>query len=150
MAGKAFNSFEMAQTQFDHVAEILQLDQATRDLLRYPIREYQFAIPVHMDDGQVRVFRGFRVQHNDARGPSKGGIRFHPQETIDTVRALAMWMSWKCSVVDIPLGGGKGGGTVYVQARGKPQIPRRPDRMENGAPVVGYSHKSDTNLGAAH
>jgi glutamate dehydrogenase len=109
MATKSFNSFEMAQTQFDHVAEILGLDQATRDLLRYPLREYQFAIPVHMDDGTVRVFRGFRVQHNDARGPSKGGIRFHPQETIDTVRALAMWMSWKCAVVDIPLGGGKGG-----------------------------------------
>jgi glutamate dehydrogenase (NAD(P)+) len=109
MATKPFNSFEMAQTQFDHVAEILGLDQATRDLLRYPVREYQFAIPVHMDDGRIRVFRGFRVQHNDARGPSKGGIRFHPQETIDTVRALAMWMSWKCAVVDIPLGGGKGG-----------------------------------------
>jgi glutamate dehydrogenase (NAD(P)+) len=85
------------------------LDQATRDLLRYPLREYHFAIPVHMDDGRMRVFRGFRVQHNDARGPSKGGVRFHPQETIDTVRALAMWMSWKCAVVDIPLGGGKGG-----------------------------------------
>jgi glutamate dehydrogenase len=109
MAAKPFNSFEMAQAQFDHVAEILGLYQATRDLLRYPIREYQFAIPVHMDDGRIRVFRGFRVQHNDARGPSKGGIRFHPQETIDTVRALAMWMSWKCAVVDIPLGGGKGG-----------------------------------------
>jgi glutamate dehydrogenase len=109
MAAKPFNSFEMAQAQFDHVAEILGLDQATRDLLRYPLREYHFASPVHMDDGTVRVFRGFRVQHNDARGPSKGGIRFHPQETIDTVRALAMWMSWKCAVVDIPLGGGKGG-----------------------------------------
>ena len=68
-----------------------------------------FAIPVRMDDGSVKVFRGFRVQHNDARGPSKGGIRFHPQETIDTVRALAMWMTWKCAVVDIPLGGAKGG-----------------------------------------
>jgi glutamate dehydrogenase (NAD(P)+) len=109
MAVKAFNSFEMAQAQFDHVAEILGLEQATRDLLRYPLREYHFAIPVHMDDGRMRVFRGFRVQHNDARGPSKGGVRFHPQETIDTVRALAMWMSWKCAVVDIPLGGGKGG-----------------------------------------
>ena len=106
---RPYNSFEMAQAQFDHVAGILGLDGATRDLLRYPLREYQFAIPVRMDDGSARVFRGFRVQHNDARGPSKGGIRFHPQETIDTVRALAMWMSWKCSVVDIPLGGGKGG-----------------------------------------
>lgn len=109
MATKAFNSFEMAQRQFDRVADILDLDQGTRELLRVPLREYQFSIPVRMDDGKTRVFRGFRVQHNDARGPSKGGIRFHPLETIDTVRALAMWMTWKCAVVDIPLGGGKGG-----------------------------------------
>jgi glutamate dehydrogenase (NAD(P)+) len=106
---KSFNAFEMAQRQFDHVADLLDLDRASRDLLRVPQREYHFSIPVRMDDGQVKIFRGFRVQHNDARGPSKGGIRFHPQETIDTVRALAMWMSWKCAVVDIPLGGGKGG-----------------------------------------
>ena len=99
----------MAQTQFDGVADILQLDAATRDLLRNPLREYQFSIPARMDDGSVKVFRGFRVQHNDSRGPCKGGIRFHPQETVDTVRALAMWMTWKCAVVDIPLGGGKGG-----------------------------------------
>jgi glutamate dehydrogenase (NAD(P)+) len=99
----------MAQAQFDKVAAILDLDPATRELLRWPLREYSFAIPVRMDDGQVRIFRGFRVQHNDARGPSKGGIRFHPQETLDTVRALATWMTWKCAVVDIPLGGGKGG-----------------------------------------
>ncbi|MCX6834799.1 MAG: Glu/Leu/Phe/Val dehydrogenase [candidate division Zixibacteria bacterium] len=105
----AFNAFHMAQTQFDKVADLLDLDQATRALLREPLREYHFLIPVRMDDGTVRVFRGFRVQHNDARGPNKGGIRFHPAETIDTVRALAMWMTWKCSVVDIPLGGGKGG-----------------------------------------
>lgn len=109
MDKKKFNAFEMAQTQFDHVAEILKLDTATRDLLRNPLREYNFAIPVHMDDGTMKIFRGFRVQHNDARGPGKGGIRFHPQETIDTVRALAMWMTWKCAVVDIPLGGSKGG-----------------------------------------
>lgn len=109
MATKEFNSFEMAQRQFDRVADILDLDQGTRELLRVPLREYQFSIPVRMDDGKRRVFRGFRVQHNDARGPSKGGIRFHPLETIDTVRALAMWMTWKCAVVDIPLGGGKGG-----------------------------------------
>ena len=106
---KAFNSFQIAQTQFDKVAEYLGLDPATRELLRYPLREFHFAIPIRMDDGTVKVFRGFRVQHNDARGPGKGGIRFHPQETIDTVRALAMWMTWKCAVVDIPLGGAKGG-----------------------------------------
>jgi glutamate dehydrogenase (NAD(P)+) len=106
---KPFNSFEMAQAQFDRVAAILNLDDGTRQLLRHPLREYAFAIPVRMDDGSIQVFRGFRVQHNDARGPSKGGIRFHPQETLDTVRALSMWMTWKCAVVDIPLGGAKGG-----------------------------------------
>ena len=106
---KPFNSFEMAQRQFDTVADILDLDSAARDLLRHPMREYNFAIPARMDDGNVRIFRGFRVQHNDAKGPCKGGIRFHPQETLDTVRALAMWMTWKCAVVDLPLGGGKGG-----------------------------------------
>ncbi len=105
----AFNPFEMAQAQFDKSADILGLDPPTRDLLRFPLREYHFAIPVRMDDGKVKVFRGFRVQHNDARGPCKGGIRFHPQETVDTVRALSMWMTWKCAVVDIPLGGAKGG-----------------------------------------
>ena len=106
---RAYNSFEMAQFQFDQIAERLDLDSGSHQLLRNPLREYSFAIPVRMEDGSVKVFRGFRVQHNDARGPSKGGIRFHPQETMDTVRALAMWMTWKCAVVDIPLGGGKGG-----------------------------------------
>jgi len=109
MSDKAFNPFQMAQAQFDKVADYLKLDQATRELLRYPMREYHFSIPVKMDDGSVKVFRGFRCQHNDARGPGKGGIRFHPHETIDTVRALSMWMTWKCAVVDIPLGGSKGG-----------------------------------------
>jgi glutamate dehydrogenase (NAD(P)+) len=104
-----FNPFEMAQSQFDKAADVLGLDVPTRELLRFPLREYHFSIPVRMDDGAVKVFRGFRVQHNDSRGPCKGGIRFHPQETVDTVRALAMWMTWKCAVVDIPLGGGKGG-----------------------------------------
>ena len=106
---KGFNAFEMAQTQFDNVADTLGLDTSVRELLRNPLREYQFSIPIRMDDGTIKVFRGFRVQHNDARGPCKGGIRFHPAETIDTVRALSMWMTWKCAVVEIPLGGGKGG-----------------------------------------
>ena len=103
------NAFEMAQAQFDHVANMLQLDPEVCEILRWPLREFHFRIPVRMDDGTIRVFEGFRVQHNDARGPNKGGIRFHPAETIDTVRALATWMTWKCAVVDIPLGGGKGG-----------------------------------------
>jgi glutamate dehydrogenase (NAD(P)+) len=105
----ATNAFEMAQRQFDHVADLLQLDMQVREILRWPLREYHFRIPVRMDDGRIRVFQGFRVQHNDARGPAKGGIRFHPAETVDTVRALATWMTWKCAVADIPLGGGKGG-----------------------------------------
>ena len=105
----SFNPFQMARAQFDKCADQLGLDQGTRDLLRSPLREFHFSIPVRMDDGTVKVFEGFRVQHSDARGPAKGGIRFHPQETIDTVRALAMWMTWKCAVADIPLGGGKGG-----------------------------------------
>ncbi|MBZ0264786.1 Glu/Leu/Phe/Val dehydrogenase [bacterium] len=109
MASKAFNAFAMAQTQFDHIADLLDLESGTRELLRNPMREYAFNIPVRMDNGEMKIFRGFRVQHNDARGPGKGGIRFHPLETIDTVRALSMWMTWKCAVVDIPLGGSKGG-----------------------------------------
>jgi glutamate dehydrogenase (NAD(P)+) len=109
MTLKGFNAYKMAQEQFDKVADMLELDQTTRDLLRVPMREYHFLIPVRMDDGNIKIFKGFRIQHNDAKGPCKGGIRFHPQETADTVRALSMWMSWKCAVVDIPLGGGKGG-----------------------------------------
>jgi glutamate dehydrogenase len=103
------NAFEMAQKQFDHVADQLNLSHEVRAMLRWPMREFRFQIPVRMDDGAIKVFFGFRVQHNDARGPAKGGIRFHPNETLDTVRALAMWMTWKTAVADIPLGGGKGG-----------------------------------------
>ncbi|GAB4498898.1 MAG: NAD-specific glutamate dehydrogenase [Anaerolineales bacterium] len=103
------NAFQMAQAQFDGVAKQLNLDPQVAEVLRWPSREFKFTIPVRMDDGSLRVFTGYRVQHSDARGPSKGGIRFHPAETLDTVRALAMWMTWKCAVADIPLGGGKGG-----------------------------------------
>ncbi len=103
------NAFQMAQKQFDEVAEQLNLDPDIREILRWPTREFHFQVPVRMDDGSIRTFKGFRVQHRDVLGPSKGGIRFHAAETIDTVRALAMWMTWKCAVVDIPLGGGKGG-----------------------------------------
>jgi glutamate dehydrogenase (NAD(P)+) len=103
------NAFQMAQRQFDHVANQLNLDPQVAEILRWPAREFKFEIPVRMDDGSIRLFFGYRVQHNDARGPNKGGIRFHPSETLDTVRALAMWMTWKTAVADIPLGGGKGG-----------------------------------------
>ncbi len=106
---EAQNPFEQAQAQFDHGAELLGLPDEVRTMLRWPLREFRFQIPVRMDDGRTEVYFGFRVQHSDARGPAKGGIRFHPNETLDTVRALAMWMTWKCAVADIPLGGGKGG-----------------------------------------
>nr|MBN2276194.1 Glu/Leu/Phe/Val dehydrogenase [candidate division Zixibacteria bacterium] len=109
MNDKAFNFYGMAQDQFDRIADMLDLDSGTREFMRQPVREYQFSIPVRLDNGSTRVFRGFRVQHNDARGPCKGGIRFHPQETIDKVRALAMNMTWQCGVVDVPLGGSRGG-----------------------------------------
>ncbi|MBC7318254.1 Glu/Leu/Phe/Val dehydrogenase [Candidatus Bipolaricaulota bacterium] len=103
------NPFEIAQRQLDEAAKILGLDRGMHELLRWPMREFHVRIPVRMDDGSVRVFEGFRVQYNWARGPCKGGIRFHPEETFDTVRALAAWMTWKTAVMDLPLGGGKGG-----------------------------------------
>jgi len=105
----SINAYQMAQRQFDGVAKLLSLDPQVAEMLRVPAREFKFTIPVRMDDGSLRVFTGYRVQHSDARGPAKGGIRFHPAETLDTVRALAMWMTWKTSIADIPLGGGKGG-----------------------------------------
>jgi len=103
------NPFLIAQRQLDECARILNLDDSVRKVLRVPMREMHVSIPVRMDNGKIHVFQGFRVQYNDARGPTKGGIRFHPDETVDTVRALAAWMTWKAAVVDIPLGGGKGG-----------------------------------------
>ena len=109
MSGTTYNPYENAQKQFDDVAELLKLDAGIRELLRQPMKEIHFTIPVRMDDGSTKVFKAFRIRHNEARGPAKGGIRFHPHETADTVRALSMWMTWKCAVVDIPLGGGKGG-----------------------------------------
>lgn len=109
MTTEMLNPFKIAQSQLDEAAKMLGLDEGTHAMLREPMREMHVSIPVRMDNGTVKVFKGFRVQYNDARGPAKGGIRFHPEETIDTVRALAAWMTWKTAVVDIPLGGGKGG-----------------------------------------
>ena len=105
----SYNSFEVEQKQVLEAARILNLDNATRDLLLWPQREFKFTMPVKMDNGGVKIFHGYRIQYNYARGPAKGGIRFHPDETVDTIRALAGWMTWKTAVLDLPLGGGKGG-----------------------------------------
>jgi glutamate dehydrogenase (NAD(P)+) len=103
------NPFKTAQAQLDSAAEVLQLEPTLHAFLREPMREMHVSLPVEMDDGSMQLFKGYRVQYNDARGPTKGGLRFHPDETIDTVRALAAWMTWKCAVMDLPLGGAKGG-----------------------------------------
>ena len=109
MKEEPFNPFTIAQQQIDKAAEKLELDRATQELLRWPMKEIKATLPVKMDDGSTRIFHAFRIQYNTARGPAKGGVRWHPLETMDTVRALAAWMTWKTSLVDLPLGGGKGG-----------------------------------------
>jgi glutamate dehydrogenase (NAD(P)+) len=105
----SYNSYQVAQQQTAEAAKILDLNKATTDFVLWPQREFTFTLPVKMDNGKVKVFHAFRIQYNFARGPAKGGIRFHPDETIDIIRALASWMTWKTAVVDLPLGGGKGG-----------------------------------------
>jgi glutamate dehydrogenase (NAD(P)+) len=107
--GGDVNPFETAKRQVDIVADLLHLDAGIREVLKHPKRELHVNFPVQMDDGSYRIFSGFRVQYNMARGPTKGGIRYHPNVTIDEVRALAAWMTWKCAVVNIPYGGAKGG-----------------------------------------
>src|SRR5947207_6878066 len=111
-AAAQINPWEVAQQQFDLAADRLNLDPGLRRVLRQPRRELTVHFPVKMDDGNVQVFTGYRVQHNLGRGPAKGGIRYHQDVTLDEVKALAMWMTWKCAVVGIPYGGGKGGVVV--------------------------------------
>lgn len=106
---REINPFDEMASRFDHAAELLNLDPGMRKVLRTPIKEVKVAIPVVMDDGRIEVFIGYRVHHNVVRGPAKGGIRYDPGVTIDEVRALASWMTWKCAVMNIPFGGGKGG-----------------------------------------
>ena len=111
-AAPAINPWHVAQQQFDLAADKLDLDPGLRRVLREPRRELTVHFPVKMDDGSVQVYTGYRVQHNVGRGPAKGGIRYHQDVTLDEVKALAMWMTWKCAVVGIPFGGGKGGVVV--------------------------------------
>jgi len=103
------NPFGIANRQLDQCARILNLEPSIHAVLRVPMRELHVSLPVRMDDGSIKVFQAFRVQYNDAKGTTIGGIRFHPEETIDNVRAHAAWMTWKCALLDLPLGGGKGG-----------------------------------------
>ena len=105
----SINPFEVALKQLDEAAKLIKLDKGLHQVLAHPKRVLTVSLPVKMDSGEIRVFTGFRSQHNDARGPYKGGIRYHPQVSIDEVKALSMWMTWKCAVADIPYGGGKGG-----------------------------------------
>ena len=116
------NAWQVAQRQFDIAAEMLSLDPGLRRVLREPRRELTVHFPVHMDDGSVQVFTGYRVQHNLGRGPAKGGIRYHQDVTLDEVKALAMWMTWKCAVVGIPYGGGKGGVIVDPKKLSKKEL----------------------------
>lgn len=109
VASENLNPFEISKQQFDRAADYLELDNSMRRVLKNAKRQLIVSIPVKMDSGEVQVFEGYRVQHNIARGPAKGGIRYHPQVTLDEVKALAAWMAWKCAVVNIPFGGGKGG-----------------------------------------
>jgi len=105
----SYNSFHVAQQQVREAAGVLHLDPATVDLLAWPQREYHCTLPVRMDGGRIAIYQAYRIQYNFARGPAKGGIRFHPDETADTIRALASWMTWKTAVANLPLGGAKGG-----------------------------------------
>ncbi len=116
------NAWEVAQQQFDLAAERLDLDPGMRRVLREPRREFTVHFPVKMDDGSVQVFTGYRVQHNLGRGPAKGGIRYHQDVSLDEVKALAMWMTWKCAVVGIPYGGGKGGVIVDPKQLSKKEL----------------------------
>src|SRR6187399_3163003 len=118
----SINPWHVAQQQFDLAADKLNLDPGLRQVLREPRRELHVHFPVKMDDGTVRVFAGYRVQHNLGRGPAKGGIRYHQDVSIDEVKALAMWMTWKCAVVGIPFGGGKGGVIVDPKKLSKREL----------------------------
>jgi glutamate dehydrogenase (NAD(P)+) len=132
------NPYRIAQIQFDIAAEYLKLDQGLRQILRTPKRVLEVSIPTKMDNGQVKVFSGYRVQHNVARGPAKGGIRYHPSVTLDEVKALAAWMTWKTATVNIPYGGGKGGVICDPKRMTKPELERMTRRYTSEIlPLIG-------------
>jgi glutamate dehydrogenase (NAD(P)+) len=132
------NPFRIAQIQFDMAAEFLKLDPGLRQILRTPKRILEVSLPTKMDNGQVKVLTGFRVQHNVARGPGKGGIRFHPGVTLDEVKALAAWMTWKTAVVNVPFGGAKGGVICDPKRMSKSELERLTRRYASEIlPVIG-------------
>ncbi len=132
------NPFRIAQYQFDVAAEYLKLDAGLRQVLRAPKRVMEVSIPVKMDNGQVKVFTGYRVQHNIARGPAKGGIRYHPNVTLDEVKALAAWMTWKTATVNVPFGGGKGGVVCDPKRMSKAELERLTRRyVSEILPIIG-------------
>ena len=132
------NPFRIAQIQFDIAAEVLKLDPGLRQVLRTPKRILEVSLPTKMDNGQVKVLTGFRVQHNIARGPGKGGIRFHPNVTLDEVKALAAWMTWKTAVVNVPFGGAKGGVICDPKRMSKSELERLTRRFASEIlPVIG-------------
>src|SRR5437660_2885363 len=132
------NPFKIAQQQFELAANYLNLDESTRQVLKNTKRQLIVSIPVKMDGGETRVFEGYRVQHNIARGPAKGGIRFHPNVSLDEVKALASWMTWKCATVGIPYGGGKGGVICDPKSMSKGELERLTRRYAfEIAPIIG-------------
>src|SRR6202030_2732904 len=130
------NPFRIAQMQFDMAAEYLKLDPGLRQILRTPKRVMEVALPVKMDNGQTKVFTGFRVQHNVSRGPAKGGLRYHPNVTLDEVKALAAWMTWKTATVNLPYGGAKGGIVCDPKRMSKGELERMTRRY---AVTVGHA-----------
>ncbi|MCS7157404.1 MAG: Glu/Leu/Phe/Val dehydrogenase [Blastocatellia bacterium] len=138
IAEENLNPFAVALAQFDRAAAYLDLDDGLRELLKTPKRQLVVSIPVKMDDGSLRVFEGYRVQHNVARGPGKGGIRYHPDVTLDEVKALAMWMTWKCATVNLPYGGAKGGVRVNPRELSQGELERLTRRYATEiAPLIG-------------
>ena len=120
----ADNAYDVALENFDAAADVLGLNNDTREMIKYPERILTVTVPVRMDDGHIHRFEAYRVQHSSVRGPAKGGLRYHPQVTLDEVKALATWMTWKCAVVNIPFGGGKGGVICEPQLMSEGELER--------------------------
>jgi glutamate dehydrogenase/leucine dehydrogenase len=134
----AANAYDVALENFDTAADALGLDNDTREMIKYPERVLTVTVPVRMDDGRIHRFEGYRVQHSTVRGPGKGGIRYHPQVTLDEVKALATWMTWKCAVVNIPFGGAKGGITCNPKSMSKGELERMTRRYTSAIlPLIG-------------